>query len=80
MFCHHCGKEIEDNAIVCVHCGVETKNYNKNDKQINIVNQSSSSSSKEGTPRVYNPVIDFFMLLCTGGLWLIWMLCRPKYY
>ncbi len=82
MFCHHCGKEIDDNAVVCVHCGVETKNLNKNDKQINIVNQSSSSSSssRKGMPRVYNPVVDFFMICFTGGLWLIWMLCRPKYY
>jgi uncharacterized membrane protein YvbJ len=22
MFCNHCGKEINDNADVCVHCGI----------------------------------------------------------
>lgn len=21
MFCKHCGKEIDDNAFVCIHCG-----------------------------------------------------------
>ncbi len=21
MFCKHCGKEISDNAVICVHCG-----------------------------------------------------------
>ena len=21
MFCQHCGKEVNDNAVVCVHCG-----------------------------------------------------------
>lgn len=81
MFCHKCGKEIDDEAVVCVHCGVETKNLDKNkNKSINIVNQSSSSSSHTRTPRVYNGFIDFFMICCTGGLWIIWMICRPKFY
>ena len=82
MFCHKCGKEIDDEAVVCIHCGVETKNLNQKDKSINIVNQSSSSStSKSGrTPRVYNTGLDILMLFLTGGLWLIWMIARPKYY
>ena len=24
MFCKNCGKEIDDNAAVCIHCGVAT--------------------------------------------------------
>ncbi|MCB5287840.1 MAG: zinc ribbon domain-containing protein, partial [Candidatus Cloacimonetes bacterium] len=24
MFCKNCGKEIDDNAIICIHCGVST--------------------------------------------------------
>ena len=24
MFCKHCGKEIDDRAVVCIHCGVPT--------------------------------------------------------
>ncbi|MDE5721624.1 MAG: DUF4190 domain-containing protein [Clostridia bacterium] len=24
MFCRNCGKEIDDNAAVCIHCGVAT--------------------------------------------------------
>ncbi len=27
MFCSHCGKEIDDHAAVCPHCGYATKNY-----------------------------------------------------
>ncbi len=27
MFCYNCGKEIDDKAVVCVNCGVETKKY-----------------------------------------------------
>ena len=26
MYCHKCGKEIDDEAIVCIHCGCATKN------------------------------------------------------
>jgi len=26
MFCNNCGKQIDDNAVICVHCGVSTKN------------------------------------------------------
>lgn len=36
MFCTHCGKEINDNAVVCVHCGVSTGNmvnFPKTDKK-----------------------------------------------
>ena len=25
MFCKNCGKEIDDNAAICIHCGVATK-------------------------------------------------------
>ena len=26
MFCTNCGKQLDDNAVVCVHCGVPVKN------------------------------------------------------
>lgn len=29
MFCNNCGKEINDNAAVCVNCGVATGNGNE---------------------------------------------------
>ena len=83
MFCHHCGKEIDDDAVVCIYCGVDTKNLNKEkDKSINIVNQSSSSSTStvKGMPRNYNAAVDILMIFLTGGLWIIWMIFRPKYY
>lgn len=25
-YCEHCGKEVDDNAIVCIHCGCRTTN------------------------------------------------------
>lgn len=27
MFCHNCGKQIDDKAVVCVHCGFATLNF-----------------------------------------------------
>lgn len=26
MFCRHCGKEIDDKAVVCIYCGIPTDN------------------------------------------------------
>ena len=25
MFCYNCGKEVDDNAVICVNCGVALK-------------------------------------------------------
>ena len=79
MYCSKCGKEIDDEAVVCVHCGVETKNLNKKDKSINIVNQNANSATAK-TPIPHSGLLDFFMICMTGGLWIIWMIVRPKYY
>lgn len=27
MFCYNCGKELSDEAVICVHCGAPTKNF-----------------------------------------------------
>lgn len=36
MFCPNCGKEINDNAVVCIHCGAST-----NSKKTNLVDNPS---------------------------------------
>lgn len=35
MFCSNCGKEIADNAIVCIHCGCATPNHQCNNTNTN---------------------------------------------
>lgn len=35
MFCSNCGKEIDDKAVVCINCGCETNNKNKQQKGSN---------------------------------------------
>lgn len=48
MYCSKCGKQIDDEAVVCIHCGVPTSNYNKtnepNNIVINNVNQNTNSN------------------------------------
>ena len=34
MFCKNCGKEIDDKATVCVHCGVPTANAQQPQQQV----------------------------------------------
>ncbi|MCL1923725.1 MAG: hypothetical protein FWG15_07730 [Propionibacteriaceae bacterium] len=86
MFCYKCAQEIDNEAVVCIHCGVATKNHgNAKDTPIIINNSASSSASAAASagglvPRKYNLALDIVLIICTGGLWLIWMLVRPKYY
>ena len=79
MYCHKCGKEIGEDAVICVNCGVETKNFKEKNPPVNIVNQNSNVN-KVKIPRVYNGFVDFIMICLTCGLWIIWMILRPKYY
>ncbi|MBE6619484.1 MAG: zinc ribbon domain-containing protein [Ruminococcaceae bacterium] len=92
MFCSKCGKEINDEAVVCVHCGCATGNF-KNEKEkdtpIIINNNNSASSSAAASAaagvggrirRKYSFLFDLIMIFFTGGLWIIWMILRPKYY
>lgn len=92
MFCSKCGKEISDEAVVCVHCGCATSNMRKqskgNDQPIIINNNNSASSSAASSAaavggrirRRYSLLFDIVMICITGGLWIIWMILRPKYY
>lgn len=91
MFCSKCGKEINDEAVVCVHCGCPTAIYqqsNKNNEQPIIINNNTSASSSASASatvvgrvkRRYSLLFDILMICFTGGLWIIWMILRPKYY
>lgn len=83
MFCYNCGKEIDDKAVVCIHCGVETKNMKSNTDRNIVINNSSSATSinpnNEKKKKKYNLLLDLLLIFCTGGLWIIWMIIRPKY-
>ncbi len=92
MYCSKCGNEINDEAIVCTNCGCATANYvsSKEKEQPIIINNNNSASSSSSASaaagiggrvrRKYSLLFDIFMICITGGLWIIWMILRPKYY
>lgn len=93
MFCSKCGKEISDEAVVCIHCGCATEKMNKREngkEQPIIINNNNSASSAASAAaasglggrvrRKYSLIFDILMICLTGGLWIIWMIFRPKYY
>ncbi len=94
MFCSKCGKEINDDAVICVHCGCATAKFDEKSKEKDkdnqpiIINNNTSSSASAAAAsasggrirRKRSVLFDIFMILITGGLWIIWMIFRPKYY
>lgn len=86
MFCMKCGKEIDNEAVVCVHCGVATPNMGNKKEQPIIINNSASSSASSSSAvnntrirKKYSLLLDILLIFLTGGLWIIWMIARPKY-
>lgn len=33
MYCHNCGKEIDDKAVICIHCGCQINKVVKEEKK-----------------------------------------------
>jgi len=65
MFCSHCGKEIDDRAVVCVHCGVPT--VNMTNMPNNTVN--SNAQSQEVYEKKSNPcAVTGFVLAIVGAV------------
>ncbi len=91
-FCKYCGQKIAEDAIICTHCGRQVEELKSNNKPDNIIinNSSSSSSSASASASAssanglnrkrHSILFDLFMIFITGGLWIIWMIIRPKYY
>lgn len=53
MYCKHCGKEINDNAIVCPNCGVATDNMAK----------ATPVPAQKNTMALVGFILSFFMPL-----------------
>lgn len=87
-YCKYCGEKIPEDAIICIKCGRQVEEL-KNNKPDNIIinNSASSSASASASNMNRGPIrkkhsilFDLFMICITGGLWIIWMIIRPKYY
>lgn len=61
MYCKKCGKEINDNAVICPSCGCATENFGKES-----VNKATDSSSLGWA------VLGFFIPLVGLILYLVW--------
>lgn len=61
MYCKKCGKEINDNAVICPSCGCATDKY----EQKNFKNESDSSSAGWA-------VLGFLIPLVGLILYLVW--------
>ena len=87
-FCKHCGEKIPEDAIICTKCGRQVEELKSNKPDNIIINNSASSSSSASASSVnkgpirrkHSILFDIFMICITGGLWIIWMIVRPKYY
>ncbi len=63
MFCKNCGQQLDDNAVVCPHCGCPTDNFNKQKKQ---------AVSAEDAPSTGFAVLCFFFPVVGLILYLVW--------
>lgn len=87
-YCKHCGELIDKDCVVCPKCGKQVEELNIRKDQPIIINNSASSSASaaasasSGMTRVkkhYSLLLDLLLIFLTGGLWIIWMIFRPKY-
>ncbi len=60
MYCRHCGQEINDEAVVCIHCGCETG--------VNKMNKARSDDAKSAGWAV----LCFFFPVIGLILYLVW--------
>jgi len=68
MFCKNCGKEIDNNAYVCIHCGVKVSEENKP-----AVNTEADNGSKVGWG-----FLSWFVPIVGLILFCVWRTERPK--
>ena len=81
-YCKYCGEVIDEDCVVCPKCGKQVELLKDNSTPV-IVNNSASSSATLIQPKKkkkkYNHLLDLILICCTSGLWIIWMIIRPKY-
>lgn len=46
MFCYKCGAQIDDEAVICPHCGCATKNYSQAPVQPEPYDENASIKSR----------------------------------
>lgn len=54
MFCRNCGKQLDDNAIICPQCGVEVNPTNQTNANYNNNNQTYGNQGYNNNQNYYN--------------------------
>lgn len=60
-FCSNCGKEVNDNAVICVNCGCSLEGNNSSSINVNINNNTNTVSPK-------SRLVTFLLCTFLGGL------------
>lgn len=87
-FCKYCGEKMPEDAVICTKCGRQVEEIKSSKTDNIVINNSASSSSSASASNInqyqikkkHSILFDIFMICITGGLWIIWMIIRPKYY
>lgn len=67
MFCKNCGKEIDDNAFVCPHCGVKVERTG-----------APAASNLDNGSKIGWGILSFMFPLVGLILFIMWKTERPK--
>lgn len=62
-YCRKCGAELDNEAVICPHCGVQQKDF-------------SVASNDSGS--IGWAILGFFIPIVGIILWLVWMDSKPK--
>ena len=68
MFCRNCGKEIDDQAIVCIGCGVATETSSTRHTQPSIIINNANTNTIGGGYIHKSKWVAFFLCLFLGGI------------
>ena len=70
-YCSHCGKEVLENAVVCLNCGCAIENTS-------FASKSTPTTAPDDAPSTGYAVLGFFIPLVGLILYLIWSDTHPK--
>ena len=74
MYCKKCGAQIDDDAVVCPHCGVPTDNYYASRGNAH----SAPAPAENDAPNGGFAVLGFFIPVIGLILYLVWNDTMPK--
>ncbi len=68
MFCHRCGKELDDSAVVCPACGVPTSNYQQHQEPAQVVINNTNVNSVNAMVSPKSKTVALLLCIFLGAL------------